>query len=89
MKNSSKGVDGAYVTVADYGPGLSEPDQKKIFEHFFHADPSRQRNGNDGSGLGLPIVDAVMAAHGGKVGVVSKPGNGTAFTLFFYILRIS
>lgn len=75
--------DGAYITVADNGPGLSEPDQKKIFERFFRADPSRQRNGNDGSGLGLSIVDAVMAAHGGKVGVVSKPGNGTAFTLFF------
>ena len=75
--------DGAYITVADNGPGLSEPDQKKIFERFFRADPSRQRNGTDGSGLGLSIVDAVMAAHGGKVGVVSKPGNGTAFTLFF------
>jgi len=75
--------DGAYITVADNGPGLSEPDQKKIFERFFRADPSRQRNGNDGSGLGLSIVDAVMAAHGGKVGVVSKPGNGTVFTLFF------
>jgi two-component system OmpR family sensor kinase len=75
--------DGAYITVADNGPGLSEPDQKKIFERFFRADPSRQRNGHDGSGLGLSIVDAVMAAHGGKVGVVSKPGNGTAFTLFF------
>ena len=75
--------DGAYVTVADNGPGLSEPDQKKIFERFFRADPSRQRNGSEGSGLGLSIVDAVMAAHGGKVGVVSKPGNGAAFTLFF------
>ena len=75
--------DGVYVSVADNGPGLSEMDQKRIFERFFRADPSRQRNGSEGSGLGLSIVDAVMAAHGGKVGVTSKPGQGAAFTLFF------
>jgi two-component system OmpR family sensor kinase len=75
--------DGAYVSVADNGPGLSEADQKRIFERFFRADPSRQRNSNEGSGLGLSIVDAVMAAHGGKVGVVSKPEQGSTFTLFF------
>ena len=75
--------DGAYVTVADNGPGLSEPDQKKIFERFSRADPSRQRNDSKGSGLGLSTVDAVMAAHGEKVGVVSKPGHGDSFTLFF------
>jgi two-component system OmpR family sensor kinase len=75
--------DGAYITVADNGPGLSEEDQKRIFERFFRADPSRQRNSSEGSGLGLSIVDAVMQAHGGKVGVASKPGQGTAFTLFF------
>ncbi|MDO8645995.1 MAG: HAMP domain-containing sensor histidine kinase [Candidatus Planktophila sp.] len=75
--------DGAYLSVADNGPGLSEADQKRIFERFFRADPSRQRNRNEGSGLGLSIVDAVMAAHGGKVSVTSKPGQGATFTLFF------
>ena len=80
---SHEDSDGVYVTVSDNGPGLSEEDQKKIFERFFRVDPSRQRNGTEGSGLGLSIVDAVMQAHGGKVGVVSKQGEGTAFTLFF------
>jgi two-component system OmpR family sensor kinase len=80
--------DGVYVSVADNGPGLSEMDQKRIFERFFRADPSRQRNGSEGSGLGLSIVDAVMAAHGGKVGVTSKPGQGTAFTLFFPTAKV-
>lgn len=75
--------DGAYISVADNGPGLSEADQKKIFERFFRADPSRQRNHNEGSGLGLSIVDAVMHAHGGRVGVTSEPGQGCIFTLFF------
>ena len=75
--------DGVYISVADSGPGLSEEDQKRIFERFFRADPSRQRTSQEGSGLGLSIVDSVMQAHGGKVGVVSKPGAGTTFTLFF------
>ena len=75
--------DGVYVSVADNGPGLSEADQKRIFERFFRADPSRQRLSQEGSGLGLSIVDSVMQAHGGKVGVSSKPGQGTVFTLFF------
>ena len=75
--------DGVYVSVADNGPGLSEEDQKRIFERFYRADPSRQRTSQEGSGLGLSIVDSVMQAHGGKVGVVSKPGSGTTFTLFF------
>jgi two-component system OmpR family sensor kinase len=75
--------DGVYISVADNGPGLNEEDQKRIFERFFRADPSRQRTSHEGSGLGLSIVDSVMQAHGGKVGVVSKPGQGTTFTLFF------
>ena len=75
--------DGIYVSIADSGPGLSEEDQKRIFERFFRADPSRQRTSQEGSGLGLSIVDSVMQAHGGKVGVSSKPGQGATFTLFF------
>ena len=75
--------DGVYISVADNGPGLSEEDQKRIFERFFRADPSRQRTSQEGSGLGLSIVDSVMQAHGGKVGVISKHGQGTTFTLFF------
>ena len=75
--------DGVYISIADNGPGLSQEDQKRIFERFFRADPSRQRNGNEGSGLGLSIVDAVMQAHGGKVSVSSAPGQGATFTLFF------
>jgi two-component system OmpR family sensor kinase len=75
--------DGVYVSVSDNGPGLSEEDQTRIFERFFRADPSRQRTSHEGSGLGLSIVDSVMQAHGGKVGVTSKPGQGATFTLFF------
>ena len=75
--------DGSYVTVADKGPGLSAEDQMHIFERFYRVDTSRQRSSNDGSGLGLSIVDEVMKAHGGTVSVASEPGNGATFTLHF------
>lgn len=76
-------VDGIQVSISDNGPGLSEEDQKKIFERFYRADPSRVRIDGEGSGLGLSIVDAVMKAHGGSVSVVSELGKGATFTLFF------
>jgi len=75
--------DGSYITVADKGPGLSAEDQMHIFERFYRVDTSRQRSSNDGSGLGLSIVDEVMKAHGGTVSVASEPGNGATFTLHF------
>jgi two-component system OmpR family sensor kinase len=77
--------DGTTVEVADKGPGLSENDQERIFERFFRADPSRARMSEEGSGLGLSIVDAVMRAHGGRVSVASKLNQGATFTLFFPI----
>ena len=71
------------VVVADNGPGLSEENREKIFERFYRVDPSRQRTGAEGSGLGLSIVDAVMRSHGGHVSVDSKLGEGSTFTLHF------
>jgi len=74
---------GAYVSVSDNGPGLSDDDQKRIFERFYRADASRVRNAGEGTGLGLSIVDAVMRGHGGSVSVHSELGKGSTFTLFF------
>ena len=71
------------VVVSDNGPGLSEKDREKIFERFYRVDPSRTRTSEEGSGLGLSIVDAVMRAHGGHVSVDSKLGEGATFTLHF------
>ena len=79
----SRDVDGVRIAVADNGPGLSQEDQKKIFERFYRADASRVRVDGEGSGLGLSIVDAVMGAHGGTVTVQSELGKGATFTLFF------
>jgi len=77
------GINETTISVSDNGPGLSVEDQEKIFERFYRADPARVRSGNEGSGLGLSIVDAVMTAHGGYVSVKSKLGKGSTFTLHF------
>ena len=75
--------DEVSISVADKGPGISEVDQKRIFERFYRADSSRSRSGEDGTGLGLSIVEAVMQAHSGTVSVESELGKGTKFTLTF------
>ena len=68
--------DRVLLAVADQGPGMTEADRAKVFERFYRADPSRTRSAG-GSGLGLSIVAALVAAHGGRVGVQSAPGEGT------------
>lgn len=74
------GTDGAdaVVEVADTGPGLDGDDAARVFERFYRADASRTRT-SGGSGLGLSIVAAIVAAHGGTVGVDSAPGEGATF----------
>jgi two-component system, OmpR family, sensor kinase len=69
----------AVVTVTDSGPGISPELQPDVFERFVRSDSSRSHAAG-GSGLGLAIVHAVTAAHGGTVGVVSRPGE-TRFTV--------
>ena len=66
------------ITVTDKGKGLSPEDQSVIFEKF------RQATGPEnplvrGTGLGLTIAKALVAEHGGQVGVKSKPGQGSTF----------
>ena len=73
------------VEVADTGPGLSGDDAAHVFERFYRGDSSRHRVAGSGgvaaagNGLGLSIVAALIAAHGGRVGVRSRPGAGSTF----------
>ncbi|WP_207454738.1 sensor histidine kinase [Herbiconiux sp. SYSU D00978] len=71
--------EAAVVTVADDGPGVDESVRDTLFERFARADSSRSRNAGS-TGLGLSIVAAVVAAHGGSIGVDSRPGS-TVFTV--------
>lgn len=67
--------DGIKVIVKDTGKGISESDIQRIFERFYQADRSRNRQG---SGLGLSIVHKIVEMHKGKINVESKIGEGTA-----------
>ena len=60
------------IEVADEGPGMSAEDAARAFERFHRAG-----RGTSGTGLGLPIVAAIAAAHGGRAELRSAPGAGT------------
>jgi signal transduction histidine kinase len=66
------------VSVTDTGPGLSEADQKIIFDEFQQTDGSNTRE-KGGSGLGLSIVKKIVEMHGGRIGVKSDVGKGSTF----------
>ena len=68
------------IAVSDNGIGIAPADAERIFERFYRVDYARSRE-NGGSGLGLSIVEEIVAAHGGTVGVWSTPGNGSTFTI--------
>lgn len=76
------GRDGAdvLVQVVDTGDGLSEEAKALVFDRFYRSDESRHRTSSSGgSGLGLSIAAALVAAHRGSVGVESTPGAGANF----------
>jgi two-component system OmpR family sensor kinase len=70
--------DDAVLEVVDEGPGMSEQEAKRVFERFYRTDSARER-ASDGTGLGLPIVDSLVRAHGGAVTVSTAPGKGCRF----------
>jgi two-component system OmpR family sensor kinase len=86
---------GAVIEVADQGPGMSERDAALAFDRFHRgggalAAATAGRSAPDGqdgtdeasSGLGLSIVAAIAAAHGGHAGLTSAPGAGTTIRLW-------
>jgi len=76
----------AILSVIDHGEGIPEQIRDKIFQRFWRADSSRNRD-TGGSGLGLAIVASIVAAHRGEVQVVETPGGGATFRVLLPLLQ--
>lgn len=70
--------DGEFLafSVSDTGCGISKEDQSRLFDRYFTTKET-------GTGLGLAVVERVMSAHNGTVGVESAIGQGATITLYF------
>lgn len=76
----SKVLNGdAYFWVRDTGVGIAPTDLERIFERFARGSQSYRRS--EGAGLGLSIVRAIATAHGGRVELKSRLGEGSTFTI--------
>jgi signal transduction histidine kinase len=64
------------LSIADNGPGIAAPDRERIFDPFY-------TTANDGTGIGLSIVQRIVADHQGTISVAESPQGGAEFTLEF------
>jgi signal transduction histidine kinase len=78
VEASRTGDDAIAVTVRDTGAGIAADDLPHVWDRLYRGDASRSARG---LGLGLSLVKAIVEAHGGRVGVTSAPGAGSAFTV--------
>ncbi len=68
------------IRIRDHGAGIPEAEQKKIFVRFFRGTASASSKAK-GTGIGLALVQHIVAAHDGEVRVESTPGSGSVFTI--------
>jgi signal transduction histidine kinase len=70
----------AVLVVADDGPGIAVEDTERAFGRFSRLDDARNRDGQEGAGLGLAIVRTTAEAHGGSV-TLGDAGPGLRATV--------
>jgi K+-sensing histidine kinase KdpD len=67
------------ISVQDYGRGIIEEEQEKIWQPFYQID--REQFEDQGAGSGLAIIDGIVKMYGGTRSVVSEKGKGSVFTI--------
>lgn len=77
--------DDVVLAIVDHGIGISPEDIERVRARFSRADAAASRA--SGSGLGLNIVDGIVAAHGGRLGIESALGVGSRFTMWLPLGR--
>lgn len=70
--------DAVFVSVKDYGKGISKEEQENIFKRFYKGDKSRN---TEGFGLGLSLSMKIAEVHGGSIELESEEGKGSKFSL--------
>ncbi len=75
-----------YISVSDNGAGMEAEDLPHIFDRFYRADKSRNKE-IPGTGLGLSIAKWIMDSHHGEIIVNSTLGEGTSFTSKFHLFK--
>ena len=70
------------ISIQDFGIGIENNEQNKIFEKFYRTDKSRNKN-SGGTGLGMSIVKKIIDIHKGLIRINSKADIGTTITISF------
>lgn len=76
----------AWLSVTDFGPGIPDPEKKKIFDKFYRMGNENTRS-SKGTGLGLFLCKRIMKRHRGQVTVADNKPNGSVFSASFKLER--
>jgi two-component system, OmpR family, phosphate regulon sensor histidine kinase PhoR len=75
-----------WISIKDYGLGISKADQKHIFDKFYRVSSGNLAK-SQGTGLGLSLVKQLIEKQNGKISVTSELGQGSIFTLYFPLAK--
>ncbi len=74
--------DEIIINIADNGPGIDPASARMVFDKYYRV-PTGNKHDVKGFGLGLSYVKLIIEAHGGRVGLESRPGTGTTVSIHF------